>query len=271
MANFASRSARAAGRISIVGCRSWFFTVRSIRLAASPGRVAVNSPAYLIWSPQDDRAAEQAFAAIAAAMHKKFGRILVIDHRGCRRGSRSQKARSSFTAFDIRVGAAGGAERAAQRSIACARHSARSGSTCVNRKVVTGEAELPAIDLGSTSSSIVCRWWFPQIHRLDEQHVLPAADPRSRGRSWAMPCSRRPARSCLSSGAGAPAHFRSLGRSAFLAAALDADKKLDKVARSFDFLLSVSPINSREAMERFFAAWRARSAEIPLPAADRRS
>ena len=55
------------------------------------------------------------------------------------------------------------------------------------------------------------------------------------------------------SGAGAPAHFRSLGRSAFLAAALDADKKLDKVARSFDFLLSVSPINSREAMERFFA------------------
>ena len=55
------------------------------------------------------------------------------------------------------------------------------------------------------------------------------------------------------SGADAPAHFRSLGRSAFLAAALDADKQLDKVARSFDFLLSVSPINSREAMERFFA------------------
>ena len=55
-------------------------------------------------------------------------------------------------------------------------------------------------------------------------------------------------------GASRPAHYRALGRSAFLAAALEADKRLDRVARSFDFLLSVSPINSREASELFFAS-----------------
>jgi uncharacterized protein (TIGR02421 family) len=47
-------------------------------------------------------------------------------------------------------------------------------------------------------------------------------------------------------------HFRSLGRSAFISAALNADKKLDALARSYDFLLSISPINTAEARERFF-------------------
>src|SRR5205085_3343596 len=41
-----------------------------------------------------------------------------------------------------------------------------------------------------------------------------------------------------------PAHYRALGRSAFLAAALAADRKLNRVATSFDFLLSLSPINT---------------------------
>ena len=44
--------------------------------------------------------------------------------------------------------------------------------------------------------------------------------------------------------AKAPAHYRALGRSAYLAAALKADRKLDRIARSFDFLLSVSPIDT---------------------------
>ena len=52
----------------------------------------------------------------------------------------------------------------------------------------------------------------------------------------------------------APMHYRALGRSALLAAALSADRKLDRIARSFDFLLSVSPINTAEAMAEFVAA-----------------
>ena len=51
----------------------------------------------------------------------------------------------------------------------------------------------------------------------------------------------------------APAHYRSLGRSAFLKAALKADEKLGRIAASFDFLLSVSPINTTAALQQFIA------------------
>ena len=50
-----------------------------------------------------------------------------------------------------------------------------------------------------------------------------------------------------------PAHYRALGRSAYLAAALKADRKLGQIARSFDFLLSISPIDTSAALDRFLA------------------
>ena len=52
----------------------------------------------------------------------------------------------------------------------------------------------------------------------------------------------------------APSHYRALGRSAFLAAALKTDRQLDRIARSFDFLLSISPINTDQAMHEFLGA-----------------
>ena len=53
--------------------------------------------------------------------------------------------------------------------------------------------------------------------------------------------------------AKAPSHYRALGRSAYLAAALKADRKLDRISRSFDFLLSISPIDTAKACQRFVA------------------
>ena len=49
------------------------------------------------------------------------------------------------------------------------------------------------------------------------------------------------------------------------AAAKSADRKLAAVARSFDFLLSVSPINMSEAAERFFTEHASRWDEIRWP------
>ena len=69
----------------------------------------------------------------------------------------------------------------------------------------------------------------------------------------------------------APTHYRALGRSAFLAAALKADRQLDAIARSFDFLLSISPINTDEAMHEFLGAERRQAAALPLPPARGRS
>src|SRR3546814_12831302 len=52
----------------------------------------------------------------------------------------------------------------------------------------------------------------------------------------------------------APRHHRALGRSSFIAAARTVDRKLDAISSAFDFLLSVSPINSGQAYERFKAS-----------------
>ncbi|GAA4867763.1 flavohemoglobin expression-modulating QEGLA motif protein [Luteimonas vadosa] len=49
------------------------------------------------------------------------------------------------------------------------------------------------------------------------------------------------------------AHYRSFGRSAFIEAAVNADRALGQISRSFDFLLGVSPINTVQAFERFRA------------------
>jgi len=48
-------------------------------------------------------------------------------------------------------------------------------------------------------------------------------------------------------------HYRTLGRSHFIEAALTVDRELERISRSFDFLLGVSPINSVQAFEQFQA------------------
>ena len=54
-------------------------------------------------------------------------------------------------------------------------------------------------------------------------------------------------------GQEAPRHHRALGRSSFIDAALKVDRELHRISGTFDFLLSVSPINTGEA----YADWRA--------------
>jgi len=213
-------------------------------------RVAVNSPAYLIWSPDDDRAAAEAFAAIAAALRQRFGCILLIavdDAAWAPVPKGSQKLHP----FDISVGASGGP--AARRALGClAEALAKIRIDLRKPTVVTGEPGALPVALAADAELDRLSLTIPQVHRLDEHTFYPQLT-----RDFAVALGDALLQAACAfmsaSGAGAPAHFRSLGRSAFLAAALDADKKLDKVARSFDFLLSVSPINSGEAMERFFA------------------
>ncbi|MBB1471861.1 DUF1704 domain-containing protein [Luteimonas sp. MC1782] len=55
---------------------------------------------------------------------------------------------------------------------------------------------------------------------------------------------------------------RTLGRSRFIKAAVAVDRELAAISASFDFLLSVSPINTVEAMERYHAAGREHAPEF---------
>ena len=213
-------------------------------------RVAINSPAYLIWSPEDDGAAGQAFASLCAALDERFGRILVItidDAAWAPVPTGSQQLHP----FDISIGASG--DGGARRALDCLAEAL--GKIRIDLRkphVATGAAAKPPLALDADAEVDYLSMVIPQIHRFDERTFYPQLT-----RDLAVALGDALLQACCAfmdgSDIGAPAHFRSLGRSAFLAAALDADKKLDRVARSFDFLLSVSPINSREAMERFFA------------------
>ena len=212
-------------------------------------RVAINSPAYLIWSPEDDGAAAQAFAALTATLHEQFGRILVITIDDAAwapvpRGSQH------LHPFNFHIGASG--DRGASRALDCLAQALGKIRIDLRKADVEMGAVAPAPLAFDPDAADQLSLIVPQIHRLDENTFYPQLT-----RDLAVAVGDALLQACCAfmdgSGIGAPAHFRSLGRSAFLAAALDADKKLDRVARSFDFLLSVSPINSREAMERFFA------------------
>ena len=213
-------------------------------------RIAVNSPGYLIWSPEDDGAAGQAFAAIAAAMHARFGCILVLSVDDAA-WEPVPEGSQKLHPFDIRVGAAGG-PRAARALECLAKALGEMRIDLRKPTITTSDAYRPPINLDQAGvAPDLLSAVIPQIHRLDEATVYPQL---TRDLTVAVGDALLQAACAFmaESGSGAPAHYRSLGRSAFLAAALDADKKLDKVARSFDFLLSISPINSGEAMERFF-------------------
>lgn len=212
-------------------------------------RVAVNSPAYLIWSPEDDRLAQQAFAAIAAALHEQFGCILVIavedsEWAPAREGSQE------LPPFEIELAASAGPR--ARRALDClGKALGKVEIDLRNPDIVAGKAVRPPI--GVDGDSLPIDWLsiaIPQIHRVDEDTFYPQLTHELA--TAVGDALLRAACEFMSGQEAAPPHYRALGRSAFLAAALDADKRLDRVARSFDFLLSVSPINSREAMERFF-------------------
>ena len=53
------------------------------------------------------------------------------------------------------------------------------------------------------------------------------------------------------SGAGSPSTHRALGRRVFVEAVERVDRRIDQIARSFDFLLAITPINAGAAREEF--------------------
>lgn len=63
-------------------------------------------------------------------------------------------------------------------------------------------------------------------------------------------------------GRRAPKHHRALGRRSFVDAALKVDRELHRISGSFDFLLSVSPINTTEAWDDYRKARGSRQPEF---------
>lgn len=213
-------------------------------------RVAVNSPAYLLWSPGEAHLASSALAAIEDRVCAQLGQFLPITVADLTPEPTSPKS-AELPPFEFRIAGSGGAAaRAAAEALA---QSAREICIDLRSPEVHCEFEPGAGDRLAIGMSPIHRGpdgqLYPQL-----AHELTAA---------VVDLVLRSAAAFLAAGKGkAPGHYRELGRSAVVAAALNADRKLDAICSGFDFLLSVSPINSAEAYRQFVAGGEADEPEF---------
>ena len=218
-------------------------------------RVATNSPAYLIWGPEDDLAAASALRAVIAAMREHFGHVLIISLFDAA-GPEVAEDAPFLPQFRAIVGP-GDDARAACTADALA---SAMGDIVIDlrrceverrkrpyfepsvEEVIDSDPQLSHLSLG-----------LPPLHRAPGGGIYPQLFHELANASGDA-LLRAGCAFIADDKDAAPAHYRSLGRSALLAAALSADRKLDAITRSFDFLLSISPINTAEAMAEFLAA-----------------
>lgn len=207
-------------------------------------RVAVNSPGYLIWSPEEDEEAAQALRAITAALRDRLGPVLLISVEDAPWQEQPEDA-PALPPFVVRI-VAGGGERARRALEAL---SEACGEVEVDLRRATVAAAAPdEPDSGGDRLTMT----IPPIHRAPDGRLYPRLTHELA--VALVDAVLRAAAAFMEGGpAAAPMHYRALGRSAFLTAALHADKKLDAIARSYDFLLSLTPINTAEAMQLFLA------------------
>lgn len=218
-------------------------------------RIAMNGPAYCLWSESDDDAAFAALSDIVRALIEHEGRLMVVtlvDGPQLPHVAGSDK----LPEFEAIIGASGAEdiERAADKL----EHALEAVEIDFHRCRVERRDFEPLLpdpfDELIDSIAGVCRLSLtvPQIHRtaggavfpeLRHELVMRIGDALLRSACAFIDDGRHEA----------PKHYRSLGRSAYLAAALKADKKLASIAASFDFLLSISPIDTARAADRFFA------------------
>lgn len=215
--------------------------------------VAVTSPCYLIWSPEDDHVAASALQAVVAEMRQRHESILLVslyDQELPPAGPDDAPRLPPFTAL-IGSGDDAAATRAADALGAAMAEVEIDLRRChveprsrpyfepTVEALVDGDPAISHFSFGLPSIHISpAGTFYPQMFR---ELSLAAGDALLRAAC----------RFISDGGEGAPVHYRALGRSAFLAAALKTDRRLDEIARSFDFLLSISPINTDEAMHEF--------------------
>ncbi len=217
-------------------------------------RVATNSPAYLVWGPDDDLAAASALGVVVARMRDHFGHVLLVSlyDDDVPETPDDTPFLPRFRAIigpgdDARANCAGDA---LAKAMAAVEIDLRRCEVERRKRPYFEPSVAELVDSDPDLSHI--SFGLPPLHRAPGGALYPqlfrdlanaGGDALLRA-AWAFMADRR--------GAG-PAHYRSLGRGALLAAALSADRKLDTISRSFDFLLSVSPINTAEALAEFRA------------------
>jgi len=220
-------------------------------------RVALTSPAYAVWQgPEDDEAALAALEVVLAEQKRRFGAYLAIMVDDLPRPEAVAEDAPELPAFRATIGAS-------------ATDLARSTAEALAAAMAKIEIDLRLCEVGIRTGADAP----PQIADLIARHpdcaLVSIALPRiheAPGGKGIYPqlihdlavatfdaLLKAACTFMTQAGLGPPRHYRALGRSAFVDAAKKIDAGLDRICRSFDFLLSVSPINTSQALERFRA------------------
>ncbi|WP_426692660.1 DUF1704 domain-containing protein [Sphingomonas sediminicola] len=211
-------------------------------------RMAMNSPSYLIWSPDEDAEARAALDAVLPAIREKLGPVIVFELADEDWKPHAEDS-PRLPDFDVCVGHSGSkGARVAFNTLSKAIEKIKVELRHPDVKAAHLKHSLFG-ELDHTDRIHLC---IPQIHRAPDGTLYPQLT-HDLAIALTDAILRSAAAYMAAAGSSPPLHHRSLGRSAFLKAALEADRKLDNIANSFDFLLSLSPINSQDAMARFFA------------------
>jgi uncharacterized protein (TIGR02421 family) len=220
-------------------------------------QVASTSPSYLLWPEAGDGEALALIEAIAAKLCEANERVLLVSLHDLPRDPTLDDKAPRLERFICRLGASeDSAARAAanllERALGAIEVDLR---TCTVERVSQRRCEpgIEALIHRSAGLSHVSLG-LPQNYRIPgEAAIYPQLlHELSVGVFDALlqafcafiaETSKHP-----------PSSHRALGRSSFIAAARTVDRKLFRISASFDFLLSVSPINSAAAFDQFKAS-----------------
>lgn len=219
-------------------------------------RVATTSPAYVVWPGQADREALAMVAAIAGRRNETRPRMLLVSLYDLARDEWLDDTDPELERFVCRIGVS--ADPAARAAAHCLEEALAKLSvdlrTCTIQHTPDGWFE-PGIEtllqeerwLSHISLGLPQNYRVPGDNGIYPQllHELTVGvfDALLQGCRAFIAAANPPA----------PRSHRALGRSAFIDAARKVDRKLFRIAKSFDFLLSVSPIDTAAAHDRFRA------------------
>lgn len=220
--------------------------------------VAATGSAYVAWPARSicDEEARGTIAAIARAEHETYGRILLISLYDLARDEGLDEEAPRLERFTFKISASD--DSAAQATAICL-EKALAGIEVDLRHPTIESISRAYFEPGIEELAEAAPWishvslGLPQNYRVPGEggiypqllHDLTIAvfDALLQGfRAFLGAISAEP-----------PPHHRALGRSSFIAAARTVDRKLAEISGAFDFLLSVSPINTQQALEQFKA------------------
>lgn len=220
-------------------------------------RVAMVSPSNLVW-PATARADEEAGRCLRAVVeHQRddFPHYLLVSLHDLPRDASLDDDSPRLEPFRFELGATADAPAQAaamqlQQALAAVRADQRKP---VVEPVDRGAIE-PGVQALVEAGASHLSLGLPQVYRVpgEEARVYPQVqhDLETAVLDALLQCF---AAFVQATTPGDDRHYRTLGRSHFIEAALTVDRELERISRSFDFLLGVSPINTVQAFEQFRA------------------